>query len=469
MSKITIIGAGSVVFTQQFINDLLQVDVLDGVKFALMSPTISKLEKIQAWIERVCRKNDLRAVVEITSDRRAALEGADYVINTMKIGGDVESLDKEIPLKYGVNQAIGDSLGPGGVFRAARTIPVVLDLTRAMEAICPQALLLNYTNPMAMVCTAIGHNSQINFSGMCHGIQTTLGMIAAFTHTPKEEIDYYCAGINHMAWFLEIRHKGKDLYPRLRQNIEKPQYYLSDKVRCETMRHFGYMMTESSEHLSEYLPWFRKREDLMEQFFDTASFVRTAGKVQSAQGRKLLENPIDLLDHEDGDFQPRSDEFCSHIIEAVETGKNFRFNGNIINQGYIDNLPDGACVEVPIWVENGKLVPQKVGVLPAQLAALNMTNINMQLLGAQAAVAGDPEMLFAAVAMDPLTQAVCSLEEIRNMVWDLFEAQKHLLPQFEGKSLKRHSKIIIPPGTQPIETPTDPALAISHRIARLFS
>jgi len=322
---------------------------------------------------------------------------------------------------------------------------------------------------MAMVCAAIGHNTDINFSGMCHGIQTTLGLIAAFTHKPKEEIDYSCAGINHMAWFLEIQHQGQDLYPILRENIEKPEYYLSDKVRCETMRHFGYMMTESSEHLSEYLPWFRKRADLLAEFFDTASFGRTAGQVDSAEGQNLLNNPFDLLAREDGSLQPRSDEFCSHIIEAMETGTTFKFNGNIINQGYIDNLPDGACVEVPIIVKNGKLVPQKVGHLPSQLAALNMTNINLQMLGAEAAVTGDPELLFAAIAMDPLTQAVCSLEETRNMVSEMLEAQKHLLPQFAGKSLQRYTKVVIPPNTKPIETPIDPALAISHRIAKLFS
>lgn len=469
MVKITIIGAGSIVFTQQFLNDLLQVDALQGVKLCLMSPTISKLEKIKAWVGRVCRKNDFRADIEITTDRKAALQGADYVINTMKIGGNIEVLDKEIPNKYGVNQAIGDLIGPGGVFRAARTIPIVLDLVNDMENICPDALLLNYTNPMAMVCAAIGQNSSIKFSGMCHGIQTTLGLIAAFTQTPKEEIDYYCAGINHMAWFLEIKHKGKDLYPQLRENIEKPEYYLSDKVRCETMRHFGYMMTESSEHLSEYLPWFRKREDLLDEFFNTTSFGRTAGKVQTEKGKRLLMKPIDLLEGEDGSLQPRSDEFCSHIIEAIETGTRFLFNGNIVNKGYIENLPNGAGVEVPIVVENGELIPQMVGPLPDQLAALNMTNINMQILGTEAAVKGDPEMLFAAVAMDPLTQAVCSLEETRNMVCELFEAQKHLLPQFEGKRLKRHKKIIIPPDTKPVETPIDPALAISHRIAKLFS
>jgi alpha-galactosidase len=304
---------------------------------------------------------------------------------------------------------------------------------------------------------------------MCHGIQTTLGLIAAFTDTPKAEIEFHCAGINHMAWFLEIHHEGVDLYPLLRENIEKPAYYLSDKVRCETMRHFGYMMTESSEHLSEYLPWFRKRADLLAEFFNTESFGRTAGKVNSEEGKRLLQNPIDLLDHEDGSLQPRSDEFCSHIIEAMETGKRFRFNGNIINQGFIENLPDGACVEVPIEVENGMLTPQKVGSLPPQLAALNLTNMNMQMLAAEAVVSGDPELLFAAVAMDPLTQAVCSLEETRNMVCDMMEAQKQFLPQFEGKSLKRLHKIDIPPNTKPVKTPIDPALAISHRIAKLFS
>ena len=468
MAKITIIGAGSVIFTQQFLNDLLQVPALAGSTYCLMSPTRSKLVKIKAWADKACDKNGIAANIAITTDRRAALRGADYVINTIHIGKAVKHMDKSIPIKYGVDQNIGDSMGPGGVFRAARTIPVILDIVKDMEAICPDALLLNYTNPMAIVCIAVGMRSDIQCIGMCHGIQTTLGMIAAFTHVPKHEIDYQCAGINHMAWFLDIRHRGRDLYPVLRENIEKPEYYMSDRVRCETMRHFGYMMTESSEHLSEYLPWFRKRPDLMREFFPTASFGRTAGDIQSDEGKKLLDNPLDLLAMEDGSLRPRSDEFCSHIIEAMESGGSFRFNTNIINNGYITNLPDNCCVEIPVNIENKQLSPECVGDLPPALAALNMTNITMQSLGARAAVTGDPELLFAAVALDPLTQAVCSLAETRDMVCDMLEAQSGYLPQFAEKSLPRHAKIDIPPSTQPVETPIDPALVISHRIAEMF-
>jgi alpha-galactosidase len=469
MAKIALIGGSSIVFAQTFLNDLFQVPSLQGSEVFLMGNTLSKLEKVAAYGQKLLSRNHLDFTLKITTDRREALSKADYVIITIAVGRSVAHFDKEIPLKYGVDQNIGDTMGPGGVFRAARTIPVLLDMAQDMEELCPDALVLNYTNPMAMACLALGRHTSLNFSGMCHGIQTTLGLIAAYTQTSQDDIDFLCAGINHMAWFLEIGVNGQDLYPLLRENIEKPEYYVSDKVRCETMRHFGYMMTESSEHLSEYLPWFRKSPSLLSEYFDRVSFGRFKPEMQSEKAKKLSDNPLDLLALESGEFTPRSREYCSHVIEACETGKPFKFNGNIMNKGWISNLPGDCCVEVPIIADSKGLHPQKVGDLPSPLAALNMTNIICQQLGAEAAVKGDPELLFAAVASDPLTKAVLDLRETRYMTAELLEAQRDVLPRFDEKKLAIHGRIEIPTGIKPVETPIDPAMAIAHRIAKLFN
>jgi alpha-galactosidase len=373
-----------------------------------------------------------------------------------------------LPGAHGVDQAIGDTLGPGGVFRAQRTIPVVLEIARDMEELCPDAVLLNYTNPMAMVCLALGRESPVTCVGICHGIQTTLGLIAGFTGVAKERIDFLCAGINHMAWFLRIREGERDLYPVLRANIERPEYYLSDKVRCEVMRHFGYFMTESTEHLSEYLPWFRKREDLRDRYLDTRSYGMSRPVLKSERARRLAASPLDLLELETGELEPRSPEYCSHILEALERGRRFCFNGNVMNRGLIENLPADCCVEVPVVAGAQGLSPEPVGSLPAKLAALNMTNVSVQQLAAEAAVTGDPETLFAAVAMDPLTSAVLSLEETRRMVGEMLEAERPWLPQYEGRELARRDPVVIPPGTERVPTPIDPALSTVHRIAAMF-
>jgi alpha-galactosidase len=469
MAKIALIGAGSVVFARRFLHDLFQVDALRGSTFALMAPTPHKIDRVLAYARRLVDKNGIDMRLYATTDRRDALDGADYVLLTIRIGGaEASGVDKEAPRSYGVDQAIGDTMGPGGVFRAQRTIPVVLDIARDMERLCPRAILLNYTNPMAMVCLALGRESSVRSVGLCHGIQTTLGLVASFTGVPKERIEFLCAGINHMAWFLRIAEAGRDLYPILRKNIERPEYYLSDKVRCEVMRHFGYFMTESTEHLSEYLPWFRKSKDLRDTYLDRTSYGMSRPELRNEEARRLAASPLDLLDLETGDLEPRSAEYCSHIIEALETGRPFRFNGNVMNRGFIENLPTDCCVEVPIAAGKGGLAPESVGSLPPRLAVLNMTNVGVQQLAAEAAVTGDPETLFAAVAMDPLTSAVLSLEETCRMVGEMLEAEREWLPQYEGRDLPRRDPIRIPSGTQAVPTPIDPALATIHRIAAMF-
>ena len=307
-------------------------------------------------------ENGKQATAWSTLDRREALRGADYVVVMIQVGGvDAFELDYQIPLKYGVDQCIGDSLGPGGVFRALRTIPVLQDLARDMKELCPEALLLNYANPMGANCLALGRlmeNGQ--FIGLCHGVQTTLDLLGRYTETPKDQIDYLCAGINHMAWFLSLKDKrtGQDLYPLLRENIEKPEYYVNEKVRCEVMRHFGYFMTESTGHLSEYVPWFRSSERALKRYCDEPDFGGASGAYYK-YSKMLLEKyaGVDYLSLESSKIAGRSVEYCSYILEAKETDRIFRLNGNVRNDGYITNLPQGACVEIPVFVDARGVAP----------------------------------------------------------------------------------------------------------------
>jgi alpha-galactosidase len=312
-------------------------------------------------------------------------------------------------------------------------------------------------------------SSDMPFVGLCHGIQTTLDLISSYVGVDKDEIEFLAAGINHMAWFLKLEKDGKDLYPTFRENIEKPEYYINDKVRVETARHFGYFMTESSGHLSEYLYWYRKNKDLLDTYCDQPAFGGESGayyKFSIEMAKKYAE--VDILSLESGQLEPRSIDYCSRILEAMETGVPFRFNGNIINhEGYISNLPREACVEVPIYVDKTGLHPTHVGKLPSQLAAVNRSNVTLQMLAAEAAVTADEELAFAAIAMDPLTSAVLGLKETRDMVRELFEAEAQWLPHFEGRLPKSVDIIEVPEGTSGVDVPLDPALAVANRFGKL--
>ena len=470
MAKIAIIGAGSMVFSTTLTNDILQTPGLEGATVALMDPVLSKVQSVEKYVTKIIKKNNLSHKMFATADRQEALAGADYVITTFQIGGmEAYKHDYEIPLKYGVDQCIGQCVGPGGVMRGLRTIPVLAGLMREMEEVCPGALLLNYVNPMCTCSIGMSMSSDIPFVGLCHGIQTTLDLISGYVGVDKEEIDFLAAGINHMAWFLKLEKDGKDLYPIFRENIEKPEYYINDKVRIETARHFGYFMTESTGHLSEYLYWFRKNRDLLDTYCDQPAFGGESGAVYKFCCDMVDKYAkVDILSLESGELEPRSIDYCSRILEALETGKTFRFNGNIINrQRYISNLPREACVEVPIYVDKSGLHPTHVGKLPAQLAALNRSNVTLQLLAAEAAVTGDPELAFAAVAMDPLTSAVLGLKDTRDMVRELFEAEAQWLPHFEGRVPKSVDIIDVPEGTAGVDVPLDPALAVANRFTKL--
>ena len=468
MSKVAIIGAGSIVFCKTLILDILATDGLENTEFALMAPTTRRTPYVESFVNRVIEANDLPAKVWVTTDRRAALEDADYVISTFQVGG-IEGFesDYKIPLKYGIDQCIGDTLGPGGIFRALRGIPVILDMARDMEKVCPNALVLQYVNPMAMICWALG-TTNVNFIGLCHGVQTTLDLVSGYVGVPKEEIDFLSAGINHMGWFLKLEHNGKDIYPILREKFEQPEYYVNEKVRGEVFRHFGYFMTESTGHLAEYLPWFRKNQKVLDLYCDEPAFGGESGAYYNwcryvadkyAEGDILADEPVEL--------PPRSIEYGSYVIEALEMRRTFKLSGNVKNGGMITNLPAECCAEGPVYVDGSGLHKTVVGDLPSQCAALNLSSINVQWLAVEAAINGDPEMIVQACAIDPLTGAVLSLKDVREMASEMLEAQRKWLPQFEGKKIFSTPTISIPKNVEPAEVPIDPALAIFARFGEL--
>lgn len=470
--KIAMIGAGSVVFCKTLLNDLMATPALAKSEYVLMSPTEGKLRRMETFAKRMLAENGIPGSVWATTNRAEAIRGADVVVVMIQVGG-VEAFrhDYQIPLRYGVDQCIGDSLGPGGVFRGLRSAPVLTGIADDMSRLAkPGAVLLNYANPMATNCLTLGKLNTVPFVGLCHGVQTTLDLIAGYCQVPKDEIVFNCGGINHMDWFLRLEHHGRDLYPQLRSLFEKPEYYKNEKVRGEVFRHFGFFMTESTGHLSEYLPWFRKNSKALITYCDEPSFGGESGAYYTycaALAEKYRNH--DPLEFDSARIDRRSVEYCSWIVEALATGQPFRFMGNVRNDGYITNLPDACCVEVPVFADSTGLHPTRIGRLPSQCAAACMTNVNVQILAAEAALEGDPEKLVHAVALDPLTGAVCTLDEVRRMCHDLFEAQREWLPQFAGKHIRSVPTISIPTNCQPVAVPLDPALAISQRFGTLIN
>lgn len=471
MPKIAMIGAGSQIFCKTLSMDVFATPALAGCELCLMNRTKPKLDRMEAFLNRVVTENNVPARISATLDRREALEGADYVIVMIQVGGyEAFKHDYEIPLRYGVDQCVGDTLGPGGVLRGLRTIPVLIDIARDMEELCPDAYMLNYANPMAAVCYALGRATDIKFIGLCHGVQTTLDLIGGYVGVPKEEIDFLCAGINHMGWFLSLRDKrtGNDLYPTFKAKCDRPEYYVNEKVRIEVMRHFGHFMTESTGHLSEYIPWFRSHQRALDAYCDEPAFGGESGAYYK-YAKMLLDKyqDVDYLELESTTLGERSVEYCSHILEAIETDVPFRLNGNVRNDGYITNLPDGCCVEVPVSVDGQGFHPVEIGDLPSQCAALNQSNVTVQGLAVEAGLTGNPELAMQAIAMDPLTSACCTLREIREMTAEMLEAESEWLPQFAGKALAPRPAITVPADVQRAPVPLDPALAIANRFGEL--
>ncbi|MFM7094533.1 MAG: alpha-glucosidase/alpha-galactosidase, partial [Actinomycetota bacterium] len=382
--------------------------------------------------------------VEATTELRAALAGASYVITMFQVGGYRPStvVDFEIPKRFGLEQTIADTLGVGGIMRGLRTIPVLLDVCRAMEEVCPNAVLLNYVNPMSMLCWAVSRASAIRTIGLCHSVQHTASQLAGDIGVPVDEISYLCAGINHMAFYLRFERGGSDLYPLIakrageiplpsRGDVERSDggfEGLSDAVRYEMFRRLGYFVTESSEHFAEYVPWFIKRDrpDLLDRFGVPLDEYPRRCERQIAGWEKLR------LRLEDPSAQLRvvpSEEYGSSIINAMETGEAVTVYGNVPNKGLISNLPEGCCVEVPVVVDAAGLHPQVIGVLPPQLAALMQTNVNVQSLTVEASLTGKREHVYHAAMLDPHTAAELDLDQIWALVDEMMEAHRGWIPE----------------------------------------
>ncbi len=443
MPKITFIGAGSIVFTRNLSNDILLTPALQDSTIALMDVDPARLEQAKGMVESVIQQKGLKAKVEATTDRRQAVSGADYVITTFQQGGlGPYAADIEIPQRYGVEQCVGDTLGPGGIFRGLRTIPVLLNLCHDMDAVATNALLLNYVNPMAANCWAVDRATGRPHVGLCHSVQGTSQMLARWLDVPYDEVVYLCAGINHQAFFLKFRQGEADLYPRLREVIQQEAIYGEEPVRIDLMKYFGYFVTESSGHASEYVPYFRKsaqmvNDELVPRFTSPEDywfdFGRTGGNLRHARSRLAAAESAEFQTRMHTPATKRTSEYGSYIIEAMETNQLFRINGNVPNRGLLTDLPQGACVEVPCLVDGNGIQPTVVGALPPQLAALNRTNINVQQLIVEAALTGNVDAVYHAAMLDPLTAAVCTLPQIHAMVGEMLEAHEQWLPEFQGK------------------------------------
>ena len=434
MADIAIIGAGSHVFAQAMIRDSLTFPALQDATFRLMDIAPEPLGHMETIANRLINQQNLPAKVVATTDREEALDGADFVICSILVGG-TEPIHREIdiPLKYGVDQCIGDTMGPGGIFRAARTIPDMIEIAQDMDRLCPGAPMLNYTNPMSMLCHAVRETTDVQVIGLCHSVQGAHKELARIIGADHEECSSWIAGINHTAWVLEYYHKGEDAYPRIRRAaLEDEEWYEGNTVRVEMLRQLGYYVTESSGHNSEYNPWFRKREDLREKFMGEG-FGGKTGYIKDIYGLDRSEHMKALRDKADQaeEFNvSRGHEYGSYIINALLTGEPFRFNGTVANRGLIHNLPEGCSVEVPCYADGSGIRPCVVGKLPPQLAALNSMQVRSITMAVEAILSGDKELLYHSVAYDPLTSAVLSLQEIREMVDEMYEAEKDEMPTF---------------------------------------
>ncbi|KIL40995.1 alpha-mannosidase [Gordoniibacillus kamchatkensis] len=436
MKKIAFIGAGSLVFTKNLVRDLLTFPAFADCTIALMDINPERLGYAKSAVDNIIAAGGYRAAVVATTDRIEALSGADGVVCTILAGDlDVWRYDLEIPKRYGVDINIGDTRGPAGIFRFLRTVPVMLDICRDIERYCPDAIFLNYTNPMAMLCRAMQSESSVQVTGLCHSVQGTAAMLARWIGAPMEEITYRCAGINHQAFYLDYKWNGKDAYPLIREAVvSRPEIYNEEQVRNEMFLHLDYYVTESSGHNSEYNAWFRKRPDLIEKYcthgtgWNPGEYAYTVKRAESRRSRwqeqleEWRDSPIDLR---------RGEEYASSIFNAtIGDGTLFEFNGNVRNFGLIDNLPQGCCVEVPVLASKRGLSPIHVGALPDQLAVLVNTSARCEELAVEGALTGDPRKIFHAICFDPLTSAVLSLAEIKSMVDDMFAANREWLPQF---------------------------------------
>jgi alpha-galactosidase len=440
--KIAFIGAGSLGFTRELVRDLLTFPLLADAEIALMDIDRERLDFSLAAVRKIIGMGGYPATVSASLDRGPALEGADVVVTTILAGGiEVWRHDIEIPKRYGVDTCVGDTRGPSGIFRFLRTLPPMMEIVRDMERLCPKATLLNYTNPMAMLCGAIQRSSFIPTTGLCHSVQGTAQMLGWWAGaTIEDRVEYTCAGINHQAWYLDFKVNGEDAYPAIRRAIvENEEIYRNELVRNEMFLALGKYVTESSGHNSEYNWWFRKRPDLIEKYcspceesgWNPGEYAYILREYQNkednwrVEAKKWIaaETPISLA---------RGQEYAACIVNALAGGEPYAFNGNVPNSGLIDNLPQGACVEVPVLADRKGIHPIAVGPLPPECAILTQVSSCIEEMAITGSLRSDATMIYRAICHDPLTAAALSLAEIRQMVAEMFEKNREYLPQFES-------------------------------------
>ena len=432
MPYITILGAGSTVFARQLITDILQIEGMDEGHFALVDIDAGRLELAHSIAERLITRSGKRWSVEASTERRDLLAGSDFIINAIEVAGLANvRYDFDIPMKYGVNQCIGDTIGPGGIFKALRTGPVWLDILRDAERLCPQAWVLNYTNPMSILTLVALAGTTMRTVGLCHSVQGTSRQLAGHLDVPYQELEWRCAGINHNSWFTELRHQGQDMYPRLRELARLPEIYERDPVRFEVMRYLGAFVTESSGHFSEYVPYFRKRPDLIARYC-RSGYLGETGFYANNWPTWRAENDASIQDMLAGTREipaTRSLEYGSSIIEGIVMRRPTVIYGNVRNNGLIDNLPDG-CVEVACLVDQNGVQPCHFGPLPEQLAAWNRAHMAVHALLRDALLKREKEAARYALMLDPLTAAVCSPAEISSLFDEMWVAQRPYLQYF---------------------------------------
>jgi alpha-galactosidase len=431
MSKITFLGAGSTVFAKNVLGDCMMTPALQGFELALFDINLERLKDSENMLNNLKQSIGSTCNVKAYSDRKEALRGAKYVVNAIQVGGydPCTITDFEIPKKYGLRQTIADTLGVGGIFRNLRTLPVMLDFAKDIHEVCPDAWFLNYTNPMAVLTNGMNTYGGVKTVGLCHSVQACMPKLFEALEIETEGVQTKIAGINHMAWLLEVTKDGVDLYPEIkRRALEKQKEQHSDMVRYELMFRFGYYVTESSEHNAEYHPYFIKKNypELIERFnIPLDEYPRRCIR-QIEKWKTMREELVNNTNLE----HTRSKEYASFMLEAMETNKPFKIGGNVMNTGLITNLPKEACVEVPCLVDANGVTPTFVGDLPPQLAALNRTNINTQLLTLEAIVTGKKEHIYHAALLDPHTAAELSIDDIVAVCDDLIEAHGDWLPKF---------------------------------------
>lgn len=432
MSKITFLGAGSTIFAKNVLGDCMLTPSLQGFELALFDIDAERLKDSENMLNNLKQTVGSTCTIKAYSDRKEALRGAAYVVNAIQVGGydPCTITDFEIPKKYGLRQTIADTIGIGGIFRNLRTIPVMLDFAKDIQEVCPDALFLNYTNPMAVLTNVMNTYGGVNTVGLCHSVQVCVPHIFEHLGMDHSGVQWKIAGINHMAWLLEVKKDGVDLYPEIKQRArEKQKEKHDDMVRFEMMLRFGYYITESSEHNAEYHPYFIKRQypELVDRFNIPLDEYPRRCLNQIKRWKTMREELVSNknLTHK------RTLEYASYIFEAMETNNPFKIGGNVMNTGLITNLPKEACVEVPCLVDSSGVNPTYVGDLPPQCAALNRMNINTQLLTIEAAMTGKKEHIYHAALLDPHTAAELSIDDTVALCDELIEAHGSWLPSFK--------------------------------------